>query len=188
MNTSNGQQGRTLGVNSSLPQPRENEIGRAGQVPPVQPKPAAERVRQPTHRHLRCGVPAADARHQRRASFRGDPVHAADRCGDRRRSRVASFGRGRPILVAPTGRNGNRPWPTTPDSPIEPDPARRSATALDGTRDRTAAPGHGALGGAPYEEPLDSATDPSIGGARPVLARVRDAKPRADRSRAKVQA
>ena len=172
-----------------LPEPRENEIGRAGQVPPVQPKPAAERVRQSSHRDLRRGVRGADARHDRRASFRGNPVHAADRCGDRGRGRVASFGCGRPVVVAPAGRNDNRPWPTTPDSPITPDPARRSAPALDGTQDRRATPGHGAPLGALREERLDSATDTSIGGGtRTVPARVRDAKPRADRGRAKAQA
>ena len=63
------------------PEPRKDEIGRAGQVPAVQPEPITERVRQPAHRDLRRGVRGANARHQRRASFRGDRVHAAERCG-----------------------------------------------------------------------------------------------------------
>lgn len=61
------------------PVPGQNDVGRSGQVTPVQPEPVPEAVEQSADPHLRRRVPAADRSHVATALRSDGPGQG--RCG-----------------------------------------------------------------------------------------------------------
>jgi hypothetical protein len=60
---------------------RQNDVGFAWQIVPVEPKPVAHGMQQPSHNKLGLGVFAANAAHELAALMRAQSIgHAGSRC------------------------------------------------------------------------------------------------------------